>query len=244
MAELQGAAKQRYVADLFSRISGRYDLMNDLMTLGMHRGWKRQTAAMATQGLRGPALDVSTGTGDLVFALGQCSGVESVVGIDLLPEMIGKARAKWAGNRRAHGADLLVGDALSLPFSDGTFACATAGFSLRNMPNLSAALAEMVRVLRPGGRLTLLELTPMERGVKSFLFRPYFHGLVPLIGLVVAGDRSAYTYLPLSVDHFPSADRLAAMLGELGLDPVGYRKLGFGTVSLHWGEKPGDEKSA
>lgn len=238
MAELQGAAKQRYVADLFSRISGRYDLMNDLMTLGMHRGWKRQTAAMATQGLRGPALDVSTGTGDLAFALGQCSEIESVVGIDLLPAMIGKARAKQAGKRRAPGADLLVGDALSLPFSDGTFACTTAGFSLRNMPNLWAALAEMVRVLRPGGRLTLLELTPMERGVKSLLFRPYFHGLVPLIGQMVAGDRSAYTYLPLSVDRFPSADLLAVMLGELGLGSVGYRKLGFGTVSLHWGEKP------
>jgi demethylmenaquinone methyltransferase/2-methoxy-6-polyprenyl-1,4-benzoquinol methylase len=238
VAELQGAAKQRYVAELFSSISRRYDLMNDLMTLGMHRGWKRRTAALAAQGLRGPALDVSTGTGDLAFALGRCAGVESVVGVDLLPEMIAKARAKWAGNRRAVRADLLVGDALSLPFPDGAFASATAGFSLRNMPDVQAALAEMVRVLRPGGRLALLELTPMEPGVKSFLFRPYFHGLVPLIGQLVAGDRSAYTYLPRSVDRFPPADRLAAMLTELGLDPVGYRKLGFGTVSLHWGEQP------
>ena len=232
MAELQGAAKQRYVAQLFSRISRRYDLMNDVMTLGMHRGWKRQTAALASEGIDGPALDVSTGTGDLAFALGRCAGVEKVVGIDLLPEMIGIARG------RAAGAELLVGDALSLPFPNGTFACATAGFSLRNMPDVMTALAEMVRVLRPGGRLALLELTPMELGIRSRLFRPYFHGLVPLIGQLLAGDRSAYTYLPKSVDYFPSADRLAGMLTDLGLVPVGYRKLGFGTVSLHWGEKP------
>jgi demethylmenaquinone methyltransferase/2-methoxy-6-polyprenyl-1,4-benzoquinol methylase len=152
--------------------------------------------------------------------------------------MIGIARTKWSGIRRTSRADLLVGAALSLPFPDGTFACATAGFSLRNMPDVEMALSEMARVLRPGGRLALLELTPMGPGIRSRLFRTYFHGLVPLIGQLVAGDRSAYTYLPKSVDYFPSADRLAGMLTDLGLAPVGYHKLGFGTVSLHWGEKP------
>ena len=206
--------------------------MNDLMTLGMHRSWKRRTAVLAAKGLNGPALDVSTGTGDLALALERSVGVGRVVGIDLLPEMIGLAR------RRAASADLVLGDALALPFPDGAFAAATAGFSLRNMPDVEAAISEMVRVLRPGGRLALLELTPMIPGIRSFLFRPYFHWLVPLIGQMVAGDRTAYTYLPKSVDYFLSAERLAEMLAGLGLIRLGYCKLGFGTVSLHWGEKP------
>ncbi len=238
MASLTGPAKQRYVADLFSRIYRRYDLMNDLITFRMHRGWKRLTAAVATQGVTGAALDVSTGTGDLAFELGKSQGIDRVAGIDLLPEMIAKARSKLAGKPLESPVHLLVGDALSLPFPDGAFACATSGFSLRNMPDLQAALEEMARVIRPGGRLALLELTPMQRGAKSVLFRPYFHGLVPIIGQLVAGNRSAYTYLPQSVDYFPEAHLLAALLTRLGLAGVGYRRLGFGTISLHWAHKP------
>ena len=177
MAGLTGPAKQRYVTDLFSRIYGRYDLMNDLITFRMHRGWKRLTAAVATQGVTGAALDVSTGTGDLALELGKCQGIDRVAGVDLLPEMIAKARSKLAGKPLESPVHLLAGDALSLPFPDGAFACATSGFSLRNMPDLEAALEEMVAGhLAPGGRLALLELTPMQPGAKSVFFRPYFHG--------------------------------------------------------------------
>ena len=238
MAGLQGNDKQRYVADLFARISGRYDLMNDLITFRMHRGWKRYTAAVASQGLTGAAIDVSTGTGDLAFELGRRPGIDRVVGVDLLPEMIARARTKKGGQRSDSLPHWLVGDALSLPFPDGVFDCATAGFSLRNMPDIRASLADMARILRPGGRLALLELTPMAPGVKSLVFRPYFHGLVPVMGHLVAGDRSAYTYLPQSVDHFLQADRLAELLTGLGLAEVGYRRLGFGAVSVHWGRRP------
>ena len=238
MAGLTGAARQRYVAELFARISGHYDLMNDVMTLGMHRGWKRRTAALAANGRAGPALDVSTGTGDLAFRLAQRPGVGPAVGLDLLPEMIALARRK-AARGKGDGVRLMVGDALSLPFPAGTFACATAGFSLRNMPEARQAVGEMARVVRPGGRVALLELSPMETGVKARLFRVYFHGLVPLIGKLVAGDRAAYTYLPQSVDRFYRAAELAGILHEAGLTGVGYRRLGFGTVCLHWGDKPG-----
>ena len=238
MATLTGAARQRYVAELFSRIAGHYDLMNDVMTLGMHRGWKARTAALAAAARPGPALDVSTGTGDLAFRLARRPGAGLTVGLDLLPEMIARARSKAPG-RRAGNVSLMVGDALSLPFPAGTFACATAGFSLRNMPDARQAIGEMARVVRPGGRVALLELSPMETGIKARLFRVYFHGLVPLIGKLIAGDRAAYTYLPQSVDRFYDAAELAGILRDAGLAGVGYRRLGFGTVCLHWGDKPG-----
>jgi len=239
MAELQGAEKQRYVADLFSRISGRYDLMNDLMTLGMHRRWKRQTAALAVQGLSGPAIDVSTGTGDLALELARRPDIEHAVGLDLLPKMVSLAESKAESRGLSATVTMMIGDALSLPFANGSFACATAGFSLRNMPDVKQALSEMVRVVRPGGRVVILELSPMEHGLRSTLFRPIFHSLIPMIGRLVAGDGTAYSYLPRSVDHFLEAERLADMLSRLGLAEVYYRRLGFGTVALHWGIKVG-----
>ena len=237
MAELSGSDRQRYVARLFSRISGHYDLMNDVMTLGMHRGWKRRTAALASEALSGIALDVSTGTGDLAFQLTKLPQVEQAVAVDLLPEMISRAQVRSL-RHSGPAVSLLVGDALSLPFPSCTFACATAGFSLRNMPDVRQAIAEMTRVVRPGGRVALLELSPMESGLKARLFRLYFHGIVPVVGSIIARDRAAYTYLPQSVDVFYGADELAGILRETGLDSVGYRRLGLGTVCLHWGDKP------
>ena len=238
MANLSGEAKQTYVADLFARIAGRYDLMNSLMTGGMHHRWKRLTARVTAEGLSGPAVDIATGTGDLAFALGLQSGVTRAVGVDLLLEMIALAQEKKEKSSASERLSFVMGDALSLPFPDGAFACATAGFSLRNMPDLPAAIAEMARIVRPGGRVTTLELTPMAPGLKGSLFRLYFHRIVPLIGQIVAGDRTAYTYLPKSVDYFLEADRLARLFKEVGLVNTGYRKLGFGTVAIHYGTKP------
>ena len=238
MAQLHGEAKQRYVSDLFARIAGRYDLMNTLMTGGMHLHWKRKTARLTAQGLRGKALDVATGTGDLALALARRPEIDHAVGVDRLPEMLLLARSKARARGLENATTLLAGDALALPFPDNSFACATAGFSLRNMPDLRQALSEMARVVRPGGRVTTLELTPFSGGFKAGLFRFYFHRVVPLMGQLVAGDRSAYTYLPQSVDHFLQADRLAGLFEEVGLVDVGYLKLGCGTIALHRGTKP------
>ncbi len=240
MARLQGGEKQQYVADLFARIARRYDLMNDLMTAGLHRRWKGQTAQLTAEGLAGKALDVATGTGDLALALSKRPGMEHVVGVDLLPEMATLARNKAAtGGRRAH-IGLVLGDALRLPFADGSFACVTAGFSLRNMPDLDQALAEMARVVQPGGRVTTLELTPMPPGALSRFIRWYFHRLTPLMGRIVAGDQPAYTYLPDSVDVFVKAEDLVELLRNVGLMDVGYRRMGFGAVAVHWGRSPLD----
>ena len=164
MADLKGEAKQKHVADLFARIAGRYDLMNDLMTAGLHRRWKQQTARLTARGVQGYSLDIATGTGDLALALSRRPEIEHSVGVDLLPEMIALGKAKAGSRGLTDRTTLLLGDALRLPFPDGAFACATAGFSLRNMPDLHRALSEMVRVVKSGGRVTTLELTPMPRG--------------------------------------------------------------------------------
>ena len=238
MAQLTGQAKQEYVADLFTRISGRYDLMNDLMTGGLHRRWKKHAARVTSRGLRGTSLDVATGTADLALALARQPHIEHSVGVDLLPDMLALGRSKARARGLAGKTTLMRGDALALPFAEGSFACATAGFSLRNMPDLGRALAEMVRVVRPGGRVTTLELSPMPGGCQYRPLQLYFRRVVPLMGQLVAGNRTAYTYLPESVDRFPDAGRLAALFRELGLADVGYQRLGLGAVALHWGLKP------
>ena len=241
MAHLRGDDKRQYVAEMFARISPRYDLMNSLMTGGLHHRWKRETARFTSAGLAGAALDVATGTGDLAFALARCPGIDRVVGVDLLPEMLTIARGKPAahdgGTQTAAATDFVMGDALRLPFADDTFVCATAGFSLRNMADVPAAIAEMARVVSPGGRVTTLELTPMPPGIRALLGRVYFHKVVPLLGQLVAGDRTAYTYLPSSVDYFLTAEGLAEVYRRAGLVNVGYRRLGMGGVALHYGEK-------
>ena len=237
MAQLEGEAKREYVTGLFARIASRYDLMNDLMTFGQHRRWKQRTARLTAQGLQGDSLDIATGTGDLALALSRQPGIVQSIGLDLLPEMISIGCAKTRSQGLSARTTMILGDALQLPFPDGSFVCATAGFSLRNMPDLKGALTEMVRVVRPGGRITTLELSPMPAGIKATLFRFYFHRLVPLMGQLIAGNRSAYTYLPQSVDYFLEADRLAGLFQELGLVNVGYRRMGMGTVALHWGQR-------
>ena len=239
MAHLRGDDKRQYVAEMFARISPRYDLMNSLMTGGLHHRWKRETARFTSAGLSGAALDVATGTGDLAFALSRCPGIDRVVGVDLLAEMLTIAVDKpEAQDRNRAAVGFAMSDALRLPFADGSFVCATAGFSLRNMADVPAAIAEMARVVSPGGRVATLELTPMPPGIRAALGRLYFHRFVPLMGQIVAGDRTAYTYLPSSVDYFLTAEGLAGVYRQAGLVNVGYRRLGLGGIALHYGEKP------
>jgi demethylmenaquinone methyltransferase/2-methoxy-6-polyprenyl-1,4-benzoquinol methylase len=237
MVQLRGDEKRRYVAGLFLRISPRYDLMNAVMTFGMDRLWRRRAAQEAMRGLDGPALDVATGTGDLALALARTPGVTKVVGVDLLEPMVTRARRKVAKARGVAPTSFLVGDALTLPFDDGTFACVTSAFSLRNMPNLEESLVEMLRVVRPGGRLLSLETMPGQKGVLKPLVRFHFRRVVPILGAILAADKAAYTYLPRSVDEFLSPDELSELLGDLGLGEVGHRPMAQGSVHLHWGTK-------
>ena len=229
-----GRTERRLVSEMFTRIAGRYDLMNGLMTSGMHHGWRRAAARETIAGPEGPALDLATGTADLAIELSELHPHRDVVGADFSLGMLEVAREKLAtgGARRMH---LVAADALALPFEDRSFACVTSAFLLRNLADLRQGLGEMKRVTRAGGRVVALEITQVTLPGFAPLFRLYFHRVVPAIGRVVAGDRDAYTYLPQSVDRFLSPPELGRLMESVGLRAVKFRRLGLGSVTIHTG---------
>jgi demethylmenaquinone methyltransferase/2-methoxy-6-polyprenyl-1,4-benzoquinol methylase len=232
---LHGVEKARFVSAMFSRIARRYDLMNGLMTLGMHHSWRRVAARQTIASPDGPALDLATGTGDLAIDLAEVHPHRTVVGADFSLGMLAVARDKLDGLDEVRRVRLLAADALALPFATRTFACVTSAFLLRNLADLEQGLREMRRVTRPGGRVVALEITQMRAPGFTALFRLYFHRVVPWIGQLVGGDREAYSYLPQSVDRFVTPGELVALMGKVGLRGVTYRRLGLGTVTIHTG---------
>ena len=240
MVQLKGDEKARYVASMFDRISGRYDLMNTVMTGGMHHLWRWRTTAVAGRAGSGEALDIATGTGDLAWELADRPSVSRVIGLDFAPRMLAHARRK---TRRHVGEAPRVhwvrGDALNLPFADGRFRCVTCGFGLRNFSDLQASLREMTRVTAAGGRVIILDIVPVTGGDGlSRLFKWYFHRAVPWLGSLIGGSREAYAYLPESVEHYVAAEELADLMVGAGLQAVEFKKMGLGTVAIHAGEKP------
>jgi demethylmenaquinone methyltransferase/2-methoxy-6-polyprenyl-1,4-benzoquinol methylase len=230
-----GPDKARFVSEMFSRIAGHYDLMNGVMTFGMHHSWRRATARETIPIPDGPALDLATGTADLALELAELHPHRAIVGADFSLGMLSVGRDKVrraAGARRIH---LAAADALALPFEDRSFACVTSAFLLRNLADLRQGLAEMRRVTRPGGRVVALEITQVTLPGFAPLFRFYFHRVVPSVGRLIARDREAYTYLPQSVDRFLSPPELSRLMAEVGLRGVRYRRLGMGSVTIHTG---------
>lgn len=226
------------VRTMFDRIVPRYDLMNHLMTFGMDIPWRdlmARKAASIDGRTSSDVLDVATGTGDVAFAIRK-AGALRVTGLDFSPEMIASAQAKLE-KRKTEGIAFVEGDAMALPFPDRMFDATTVSFGLRNMPDYGAAVAEMSRVLRPGGRFLCLEMTPLQNPVLRAPFQAYFEHVMPLVGGLLSGDREAYTYLPKSVAAFPPAPELARIMREAGLTDVQWIGLGFGTVALHIGTK-------
>ena len=232
---LHGVEKARFVSEMFSRIARRYDLMNGLMTLGMHHNWRRVAARQTIASPDGPALDLATGTGDLAIDLAEVHPHRTVVAADFSLGMLAVARDKLQGLEETRRVRLLAADALALPFATRTFACVTSAFLLRNLADLEQGLREMRRVTRPGGRVVALEITQMRAPGFTAVFRLYFHHVVPWIGQLVGGDREAYSYLPQSVDRFVTPGELQRLMQKVGLWGVTYRRVGLGTITIHTG---------
>lgn len=225
-----GRSKAERVQAMFARIVPRYDLMNAVMTGGMDRHWRREAVRAADPAGR-IALDVGSGTGDLALALAR-AGAARVVGVDFCGEMLTAARAKTEATPHRDVLTFLLADAQRLPFSDCSFDRVVNGFLLRNVSDLTGALAEMARVLRPGGALVCLEITHPPTALAPF-FNLYFRQVVPLVGAAVTGEAAAYRYLPASLGPLPDVRHLASLLVEVGLRDVRYRRLGVGSVALH-----------
>jgi demethylmenaquinone methyltransferase / 2-methoxy-6-polyprenyl-1,4-benzoquinol methylase len=222
-----GTLAPESVRGMFDRIAPVYDVMNHVMTAGLDRRWRKLAVAeVVWPGDR--VLDVCCGTGDLAVEAERRGG--RVVGLDFSEKMLERAR------RKSGAIEWVQGDALALPFADGDFDAATVGFGVRNLTDLAAGLIELHRVLRPGGKLAVLEIT-RPRGLLKPFFRLWFDVLVPLAGRVLPGGQ-AYTYLPASVRRFPGPDDLTALFERAGFRDVGYRLLGGGIVALHVGVKP------
>jgi demethylmenaquinone methyltransferase / 2-methoxy-6-polyprenyl-1,4-benzoquinol methylase len=221
---------------MFDRIAGVYDAMNRTMTAGLDQRWRERAADRAELRPGDRALDVCCGTGDLALALARRVGSGgSVVGCDFSDPMLARARDK-AARAGITQVKFEWGDALDLPYEDGSFDAVTVGFGVRNFADLERGVAELARVLRPGGRLVVLEITQPQRPPLSWFFRIWFDRIVPLLG-TLAGDRDAYSYLPASVKRFPSPNHLAAMIAAAGIERVGWLLLGGGIITIHSGVK-------
>jgi demethylmenaquinone methyltransferase/2-methoxy-6-polyprenyl-1,4-benzoquinol methylase len=216
---------------MFDRIASFYDVMNSVMTAGLHHRWRARAADLAAVGPGDRVLDVATGTGDLAVELARrvTPGGE-VAGSDFSHEMLARAR------RKAPAIAFEWGNALDLPYADARFDAATVGFGARNFSDLDRGLAEMARVVRPGGRVVVLEITTPRRPPLSTFYRVWFDRVVPLIGRLT-GETEAYSYLPSSVRRFPAPEGLAASMQRAGLRDIHWILTAGGIIAIHAGTR-------
>jgi demethylmenaquinone methyltransferase / 2-methoxy-6-polyprenyl-1,4-benzoquinol methylase len=226
-----GTLSEPQVRAMFDRISGVYDLMNTVMTAGLHHRWRERAADLAAVGPGDSALDVACGTGDLAIELARRVRPHGeVIGSDFADEMLERARAN------APALQWEWGNALELPYAGGRFDAATVGFGARNFSDLDRGLSEMARVVKPGGRVVVLEITTPRRPPLSTFYSLWFDRIVPLIGRL-SGEDEAYTYLPNSVKRFPGPEGLAAAMERAGLRDIHWILTAGGIIALHVGVK-------
>jgi demethylmenaquinone methyltransferase/2-methoxy-6-polyprenyl-1,4-benzoquinol methylase len=237
VASQTGTLEEGQVRAMFDRIAGVYDRMNAVMTAGLDRRWRSRAADLAAVGPGDRVLDVATGTGDLALELARrvAPGGE-VVGSDFAEAMLDRAREKAAGRPEVH---FEWGDALALDHPDDAFDAATVAFGARNFADLHGGLAQMVRVVRPGGRVVVLEITTPQTPPLSWFYGLWFDRIVPGLGRL-AGDEDAYSYLPNSVKRFPGPEGLAAAMAETGLRDIRWLLTAGGIIAIHHGTVSAD----
>jgi demethylmenaquinone methyltransferase/2-methoxy-6-polyprenyl-1,4-benzoquinol methylase len=224
--------KARTVRDIFTRIAPRYDLMNRLMTGGQDLRWRREVIRRAGLHPHAALLDLGSGTGDLAREALSRQPSARVVAADFTLAMM------RAGRRPADPFAWSAADALRLPFRDSSFDAVVSGFLMRNVADSVAALREQYRVLKPGGQVVILDTTRPRRNLLSPLIWLHMHVIIPTLGTLISGQRDAYTYLPDSSEAFLTAEALASRMAAVGFKGVAYRRLMFGTIAMHWAEKP------
>jgi demethylmenaquinone methyltransferase/2-methoxy-6-polyprenyl-1,4-benzoquinol methylase len=228
-----GTLTEPQVRAMFDRIAGFYDVMNTVMTAGLHHRWRARAADLAALSAGDSALDVACGTGDLAIELSRRVGADGeIIGSDFAQEMLERARVK------APALQWDLGNALDLPYVSNRFDAATVGFGARNFSDLDRGLAEMARVVKPGGRVVVLEITTPHKPPLSTFYSLWFDRIVPLIGRIT-GEEEAYTYLPNSVKRFPGPDGLAAAMERAGLREIRWVLTAGGIIALHVGTKAG-----
>jgi demethylmenaquinone methyltransferase/2-methoxy-6-polyprenyl-1,4-benzoquinol methylase len=229
--------KQGLVHGVFSRVASRYDLMNDLMSGGVHRLWKDAMMDWLAPRPGQRLLDVAGGTGDIAFRfLRRAPGATAVV-CDMTEAMLVEGKKRAEAERLADRLEWVVGDAMALPFADGSFDTYTISFGIRNVTRIGDALAEAFRVLKRGGRLMVLEFSRIPNEGMQWLYDRYSFNVIPAMGQVVTGDRDSYQYLVESIRRFPDQDSFAGMIRDAGFGQVKYRNLTMGVAALHSGWK-------
>ncbi len=230
------AEKAGMVRGVFTRVASKYDVMNDLMSGGLHRLWKDAMMDWLAPRPGQRLLDVAGGTGDVAFRFLKRGGGPAVV-LDMTEGMLAEGRQRAEADKMAERLDWIQGDAMALPFADNSFDAYTISFGIRNVTRIADALAEAFRVLRPGGRLMVLEFSQIPNDLLQKAYDLYSFKVIPLMGQVVAGDRDSYQYLVESIRKFPDQDSFAAMIRSAGFDLVKYRNLTMGVACLHSGWK-------
>ncbi len=236
MAQLQGQEKSQYVQDMFGRIAERYNLMNRVMTLGQDQRWRRFVVKTARIPETGKVLDLATGTGDIAFEALKVAPKSTIVGADFALPMMFVGRRNTLGQYvRWCGAD-----ALNLPFKSATFDAVVEGYLVRNVPDIHRALQEQWRVLKPGGRVVILDSSPPPHNILRPFILLYLKYGIPLLGRLISGSKGAdaYKYLPESTQAFKTPAELASMMQAVGFKEVNYKTFMFGTMAVHWGTKP------
>lgn len=229
-------AKKEKVQEMFNGIAPKYDLLNHLLSLGIDKAWRRKAMRELERGNREQVLDVACGTGDFsIEALRH--GVKRVVGVDISENMLAVAREKARDKGLEDRLEFLYGDSEQLTFPDEDFDAVTVAFGVRNFEHLECGLREMCRVLKPGGRVVILEFSTPDRFPMKQLYRFYFKCILPRVGGLISGDRGAYEYLPASVFAFPQGNHFLEIMRSCGFRDVRRLPLTFGIATLYTGEK-------